>query len=322
MSFLGKIGKWFWNGTKALPSALGFDMSAFENDEAQNFEAQQAALGRQWQEEMLQKQMDYQTEMWHKTNEYNSAKSQMDRYREAGLNPYLMMTGGASAGVASSQGSPSAPGTSTPSGHSGTNYTPAGQLVKNLAGAKVDAQQERLVSAESSIKEAQADVESLRLIKMLRTMDLDIDQKRKINYFTDDLLSSVHRKLNSEDMAIHTQMRMQIANAIYQELVNEKFPEDFKASLALKLSQVQLNNSMSSTEGYKQWNIMQDVIESQAREFGVHLDNKEKQAIFDAVVYDAYHGFTTSWQAASRFAQHGKYALDGIVDSFYKLIGK
>lgn len=48
-----------------------------------------------------QKQRDYQTQMWMRENEYNSAASQRQRLEEAGLNPYLMMSGG-NAGTASS----------------------------------------------------------------------------------------------------------------------------------------------------------------------------------------------------------------------------
>lgn len=43
--------------------------------------------------EMQQREMDYQTEMWNKSNSYNAPSAQMDRYREAGLNPYMMMSG-------------------------------------------------------------------------------------------------------------------------------------------------------------------------------------------------------------------------------------
>lgn len=56
-----------------------------------------------------QKVRDFQLDMWNRENEYNSASSQRQRLSEAGLNPYLMMSGG-NAGIASSAGS-SAPAT-------------------------------------------------------------------------------------------------------------------------------------------------------------------------------------------------------------------
>lgn len=59
-----------------------------------------------------QKSRDFQLDMWNKTNEYNSASAQRSRLEEAGLNPYLMMSGG-SAGIAQSSGS-SSPASAAP----------------------------------------------------------------------------------------------------------------------------------------------------------------------------------------------------------------
>lgn len=59
-----------------------------------------------------QKARDFQLDMWNRENEYNTASSQRQRLSEAGLNPYLMMSGG-NAGTASSAGS-SSPATAAP----------------------------------------------------------------------------------------------------------------------------------------------------------------------------------------------------------------
>jgi len=53
-----------------------------------------------------EKARQFQLDMWNRENEYNSASSQLQRLSQAGLNPYLMMTGG-NAGTASSVGSTS-----------------------------------------------------------------------------------------------------------------------------------------------------------------------------------------------------------------------
>lgn len=59
-----------------------------------------------------QKARDFQLDMWNRENEYNAASSQRQRLEKAGLNPYLMMSGG-NAGIASSAGS-SSPATAAP----------------------------------------------------------------------------------------------------------------------------------------------------------------------------------------------------------------
>ena len=59
-----------------------------------------------------QKVRDFQLDMWNRENSYNTASAQRQRLSEAGLNPYLMMSGG-NAGVASSAGT-SSPATAAP----------------------------------------------------------------------------------------------------------------------------------------------------------------------------------------------------------------
>lgn len=59
-----------------------------------------------------QKVRDFQLDMWNRENAYNTASAQSQRLSEAGLNPYLMMSGG-NAGIASSVGS-SSPASAAP----------------------------------------------------------------------------------------------------------------------------------------------------------------------------------------------------------------
>lgn len=64
-------------------------------------------MNNQFNERMAIQQRNWQENMWHKENAYNTASAQRQRLEEAGLNPYLMMNGG-SAGVAQSAGAGSA----------------------------------------------------------------------------------------------------------------------------------------------------------------------------------------------------------------------
>lgn len=53
---------------------------------------------------MHQKQLDWNEEMWHMQNEYNSPAAQMQRFREAGLNTHLMYGQGESGNAGPVQG--------------------------------------------------------------------------------------------------------------------------------------------------------------------------------------------------------------------------
>ncbi|AXH74250.1 MAG: DNA pilot protein [Microviridae sp.] len=68
------------------------------NRENNQFAAEQAQINR-----------NYQTAMWNKSNEYNSALSQRQRLEAAGLNPYLMMNGGNAGSAQAVQSSAAAP---------------------------------------------------------------------------------------------------------------------------------------------------------------------------------------------------------------------
>ena len=70
-------------------------------------------MNNQFNERMAIQQRNWQERMWNKENTYNTASAQRQRLEEAGLNPYMMMTGG-SAGVAQSAGTGTAASSSGP----------------------------------------------------------------------------------------------------------------------------------------------------------------------------------------------------------------
>lgn len=73
-----------------------------------------AQMNNEYNERQLDKQIQTQWDMWNAENEYNDPSAQMQRYRDAGINPY-MATGQISSGTASSMTAPSA-NTADPSG--------------------------------------------------------------------------------------------------------------------------------------------------------------------------------------------------------------
>lgn len=121
-------------GLGALVGVIGAGASVAGNvmnkksvDRTNETNMQIAQMNNEWSEKMAEKQMqyntemnekqfgqakelqkiqnDYQTEMWNKTNEYNSASAQRERLEQAGLNPYLMMSGGSAGSATSMNGS-------------------------------------------------------------------------------------------------------------------------------------------------------------------------------------------------------------------------
>ena len=102
-----------------------FNEKMFDKQVAYNKEMYQQQLGDQWKFyndskqnawDLVANQQQFQTDMWNKNNEYNSASSQRERLEAAGLNPYLMMNGGSAGTAQAMSGSAgSAPSLAAPS---------------------------------------------------------------------------------------------------------------------------------------------------------------------------------------------------------------
>lgn len=145
-----------------------FNEKMFDKQIAYNKEMYQTQLGDQWKFyddqkanawKLYEDNKAYQTEMWNKQNEYNNPSAQRARLEAAGLNPYMMMSGG-SAGVAGSvsgtqgsapsAGSPSAQGVLPPTA---TPYSADYSGVMLGLGHAIDTVMQH---SERSVKDAEA----------------------------------------------------------------------------------------------------------------------------------------------------------------------
>lgn len=72
--------------------------------ESRKWEEQQAQIQRDWNEQMMDKQNQFTVDMWNRTNEYNTPEQQVQRMKDAGLNPlYYGLDGSSSNGIESAQ---------------------------------------------------------------------------------------------------------------------------------------------------------------------------------------------------------------------------
>lgn len=78
----------------ALSSLANAGINAYQNYKNREFQSEQAQINRDFQLEMYQRQLDDSIDWRTHQEEYNSPKAQMQRYRDAGINPMYAVTGG------------------------------------------------------------------------------------------------------------------------------------------------------------------------------------------------------------------------------------
>lgn len=276
-------------------AAIGVGTSLYQNN--QNKKAQERAnrhnielaqMNNQFNEQMLQKQMDYNTEMWNKQNEYNTAENQVQRLRQAGLNPAIAL-GNVSPGTAQS-----ASGVNTPSAQpvqvnpaqydfSGVSSSIQYALDYALANRKNSADINKLneetkglqIENQYKTQEILANLESLRERtkgeKSKRTYQ-DI-----INTYAADMQQSQLREINSRYDLNRQNLRNQIKAEMLTDLEIKNYDTKVQAELAeiasniaLNISNKNLTNKQIETEIERKL----DLVETKE---GKKLDNQSKK---------------------------------------------
>lgn len=153
------------------------------------------------QKELLKSEQDYNTDMWNKTNQYNLPTAQMQRLRDAGLNPYLVMSGGNEIGSASSVNSPSAPSSSvTP-----MDWSSVGSNFQSVLGAlnadEIASVQSRKASAEAQGIEIDNQTKALDNLERIKGMQLDNDLK-KFEFDFSNETKTLRKQLMDADVSL------------------------------------------------------------------------------------------------------------------------
>lgn len=164
--------------------------------------------------ELQQNDFDFQRQMWNDTNNYNTPAAMAQRYREAGINPYLAMQNGS--GVASAQ-------QQTGSGGSVPSMLPmhpifSSQDMSNVLGALVNMAEYRKRSYEADISQFTRDHQEQQFLQDLAKVAEDTHytktQRENAQFTLDYLRARRDQNLQRDaDMdAITGQQLQQIQN--------------------------------------------------------------------------------------------------------------
>ena len=278
-----------------------FNEKMFDKQVAYNKEMYQQQLGDQWKFYNDAKQNSW--DLYNDQKEYNSASAQRERLEAAGLNPYLLMSGG-SAGVAQSGAAPSG------GAPSGQGVTPPTATPYSADYSGITAGLGRAIDVLSSmpdrkVKEAQAD--NLRIEgkyiagkAMAQILQMRTEAKTKeARLALDKLIADFDNNLKVSNMAVNEQnvaeSKARTQLAVTENLMRQQelsfLPQAQKlqlaqgaADIALKYSQKQLTDEQARHEVQKLAETMartqltnQKYWTEQANTVNAQLENTSKQ---------------------------------------------
>ena len=268
-----------------------FNEKMFDKQIAYNKEMYQQQLGDQWKFyndskqnawDLVANQQQFQTDMWNKNNEYNSASAQRERLEAAGLNPYMMMNGGSagtaqtmsgSAGTAPSGGAPSGQGVTPPTA---TPYSADYSGITAGLGRAID-----VLSSipDRKVKEAQAD--NLRIEgkyiagkAMAQILQMKTEAKTKeARLAMDKLVNDVRKDLMSSQIAVNDQniaeSKARIQIAVTENLMRQKqldfLPQQQKIELAQAAADIAFKRSAGYLNDVKAQHEIKKIAETMAR---------------------------------------------------------
>lgn len=249
-----------------------FNEKMFDKQIAYNKEMYQQQLGDQWKFyndakdnswKLVENQQQFQTDMWNKTNEYNSPTAQRERLESAGLNPYMMMNGGSagtaqtmsgSSGAAPSGGAPSGQGVTPPTA---TSYSADYSGITAGLGRAID-----VLSSmpDRKVKEAQAD--NLRIEgkyiagkAMAQILQMKTEAKTKeARLALDKLISDFDNNLKVSNMAVNEQniaeSKARTQLAVTENLMRQKQLDFLPQQQKIELAQAAADIAFKRSAGY------------------------------------------------------------------------
>lgn len=268
-----------------------FNEKMFDKQVAYNKEMYQQQLGDQWKFYNDAKQNSW--DLYNDQKEYNSASAQRERLEAAGLNPYLMMSGG-SAGVAQGGSSPSgaAPSAQGVTPPTATSYSADYSGITAGLGRAID-----VLSSmpDRKVKEAQAD--NLRIEgkyiagkAMAQILQMKTEAKTKeARLALDRLIADFDNNLKVSNMAVNEQniaeskarTQLSVTENLFRQKQLDFLPQQQKIELAQAAADIAFKRSAGYLNNVKAQHEIKKIAETVAR-----TNNMTQQFNFDSKTFD------------------------------------
>lgn len=238
-----------------------------------NYAAGIAQSRKQWkyQQQAMEKQHAMNMELWNMQNAYNTPQQQMERFKAAGLNPYLIYgSGGSGAGIAGSIPSPTVPSRNAVKPEFNNPISPYLQARQMDVQYEATRQSIQNMQQKASLDAVKTSLESLRLMK---------EQNRSKNYEalnqaekrTAQLIQQRTEEMwNNEGLKgqLLTQMHQQRAGTYSAQITSQQLDNTFKT----------YRNELAKHGVYSSDNVILRTLMVAAQRMGVPIDELLKKA--------------------------------------------
>ena len=174
---------------------------------------------KKWNEQMMQRQRDWALADWARNNEYNSPRAQMERLKEAGLNPNLVYGNGATTEAANIRS------TDTPSWNpQAPDFKDAGRSLSTYQDVRLKKQQNDLMKQQIAIAERDAQLKALQASALelgIIEKRFDIDLKGELRPYNVSIRKKMVEQFDQNIMESLTRM----SNATWQMNLNSQANE-------------------------------------------------------------------------------------------------
>lgn len=271
--------------SSGVGAAAGIGSSIATNRKNQ----QLAQMNNEFNERMLDKQINYNREayqtqlgdtwkFWHAANQYNDPSQQVQRLRNAGLNPYLAIN---NPGMASVQSAPSQQGINPPTATPvQANYEGIGQAIRGAVDAYFS---NRKTSQETSLLEIEKKTAYAKALATIDKLIADTKDKNSQRMLRDTLadLQKTSLQLDNEGKAltnqgIKTSNEMAAIDLIEKNERLKVLPQTIKNQLIKEAGEIALLKSQDKLNKESAEEIAQRIAESFMRQNQMAMDQAEQ----------------------------------------------
>lgn len=268
-----------------------------------------AQMNNQFNERMLEKQMMYNDEMWNKQNAYNDPSAQRARLEAAGINPYLAMQGGNSAGTASGAmgvNPPTAQGVQMQAYKPNLDMSGFNQAMQMLYQKRqVDAttqgqvlQNERQwIDNMFAMQEHLNNLAHSAIDYKTKQKMMNIYERQYVNMGYEGELAMAQRRYYDR-----TSEGIELENT-YRSIRNENAPEMFKLQISQMANDILYKKAQTKMTETQTKHELEKMIETQARTAGLKISNKQAAAMASDIIRTARYNANKAFEEAYRAKQ-------------------